>query len=169
MTVQQTGLEKPAASRWRTAQMASFVVLRDADRVLFVKQSYGNRNWALPGGMLDPGESAWDAAIREAREETGLEVELDGLIAVVDRGGILLFVHSGRVVGGEMSDEDGEVDELRWFTAEELDELDERIFTSAAMIARSVVLGTAGPGLPCRHVVTECDGSSVAIYGNVGD
>jgi 8-oxo-dGTP pyrophosphatase MutT (NUDIX family) len=53
---------------------AAAVILDDAGRVLLVHHSYGRLNWELPGGYSEPGESAVDTALREVREETGLEV-----------------------------------------------------------------------------------------------
>ena len=51
-----------------TRTCAASLILDVAGRVLLVRQAYGNRLWGLPGGVVDPGETPMDAAIREARE-----------------------------------------------------------------------------------------------------
>jgi 8-oxo-dGTP pyrophosphatase MutT (NUDIX family) len=50
---------------------ASLVVVRHGDAVLMIFDSW-RRQWELPGGMLEPGESARAAAVRELHEETGI-------------------------------------------------------------------------------------------------
>ncbi|MFC7154307.1 NUDIX hydrolase [Halomarina halobia] len=51
-------------------------------RALLVRQDGG---WFLPGGMLEPGETPAEGASREVREETGIEVEIDGLAAISEQ------------------------------------------------------------------------------------
>ena len=51
-------------------------------RLVLIKRRNPPAGWALPGGFIDYGESAEYAAVREAREETGLEIEITGLLGV---------------------------------------------------------------------------------------
>jgi len=53
--------------------------------VVLVERANEPHGWALPGGFVDEGESVEHAAIREAREEIGLDVELTGLLGVYSR------------------------------------------------------------------------------------
>jgi ADP-ribose pyrophosphatase YjhB (NUDIX family) len=62
---------------------ASVAVLDDADRILLMRRADGG-GWALPGGYVDPNESSSEAAVREAREETGLDVEPVELVGTFD-------------------------------------------------------------------------------------
>lgn len=69
------------------------VCLRDG-QVLLIKRGRQPRmgEWSLPGGRIEPGERAADAALRELREETRVEAEILGLVDVVDG----LFPEHGR-------------------------------------------------------------------------
>lgn len=60
--------------------VVSAVVMRDEDgRVLTVRKN-GSSLFMFPGGKLDPGESFAEAAVREAREELGVDLDPDGLV-----------------------------------------------------------------------------------------
>ena len=62
------------------------IIIEDS-RVVLVKRLYPplQAEWSIPGGVLEVGERVRDAAMREAREETGLIVEAGELLGVYDR------------------------------------------------------------------------------------
>lgn len=74
--------DDPAAPRANSLVVAvTAVVLDDAGRVLMIQRT-DNDLWAVPGGAQELGETSADAAVREVREETGLEVEVTGLVGI---------------------------------------------------------------------------------------
>jgi ADP-ribose pyrophosphatase YjhB (NUDIX family) len=57
------------------------IVVNDNGDILMIRRS-DNDNWALPGGAIDLGESVTQAAIRETKEETGIDCEITGLVGI---------------------------------------------------------------------------------------
>ena len=58
------------------------VIIEVDQRVVLIRRANPPRGWALPGGFVDEGEAVEAAAVREAMEETGLEVQLQDLLYV---------------------------------------------------------------------------------------
>jgi 8-oxo-dGTP pyrophosphatase MutT (NUDIX family) len=85
--------------------IGAFVVIHDeSGDVLWVKRTDYDL-WNLPGGGSKPGEAPWSAAIRETREETGLNVELIGCngIYVKPRQNMMVFSFTARVISGVLT------------------------------------------------------------------
>ncbi|MCU4767694.1 NUDIX hydrolase [Bacillus toyonensis] len=60
-------------------------ILIESEKVLLVKQKVANRDWSLPGGRVENGETLEEAMIREMKEETGLDVKVKNLLYVCDK------------------------------------------------------------------------------------
>jgi ADP-ribose pyrophosphatase YjhB (NUDIX family) len=80
--------------------------------------------WCLPSGGVEDGESLAEAALRETKEETGLDVELTRLVGVYSRLGGMPDVHAvlyeARPIGGELRLQSGETIDVRYFTPDEI-------------------------------------------------
>ncbi|SRR6266567_325673 len=106
-------------------------IIIESTRVLLVKRAHPplQAQWSIPGGVLEVGELVREAAIREAREETGLIVEPEDLLGVYDRilrdpekrvqyHYVLIDFLCRRVAGDLAAASDAA--EVRWFAREEL-------------------------------------------------
>ena len=62
-------------------------LIQDGERYLLIKRAAEPDAgfWSIPGGLVEVGEKVEDAAVREAKEETGLDVEVVELLGVVDK------------------------------------------------------------------------------------
>jgi ADP-ribose pyrophosphatase YjhB (NUDIX family) len=109
----------------------SVVVTNDAGEILLIHRT-DNDNWALPGGAVDIGESLPQAAVRETREETGVNCEITGLSGIyTDPGHVILYTSNGEVrqefsvvltahaTGGQPTPS-SESSQVRWVAADDL-------------------------------------------------
>ncbi len=92
-------------------------------RIVMVRRAIdpGYGLWVFPGGYVDRGEEITSAAVREAREEAGLEVRLDGLVNIYSYPGrpLIIVVYAATAVGGRLCP-DEECLEVRLFAESEI-------------------------------------------------
>jgi len=110
----------------------TYVLLFDENhqKVLMVKNKGENSSYyTLPGGAVEDGETLEEAAVREVKEETGVDIEIDGLFTVneaffEDRGHhAIFFTFTGKIVGGEIEISfPDEIEEVTWMEADEAEQ-----------------------------------------------
>ena len=129
----------------------SVLVTDDRDRILMVEQA-DRGEWSTVGGAIEPGESPHHAALREASEEVGLDVELIDLVATVggpgyeivypngDRCAYVSIVFRAKVTGGDATPDGQEVADCAWVDKQQLNELPLSPFTRRLLTEIGVLL-----------------------------
>lgn len=105
-------------------KVAVGTIIRARDgRLVLVKRAIepGYGLWVFPGGYMDRGEEITAAAVREAREESGLDVRIDGLVNIYSYPGrpLIIVVYAATIIGGDLCGDD-ECLEARLFSADEI-------------------------------------------------
>jgi len=117
----------------------------DDDGRLLIVRNAETGQWQTIGGLIEPDESPRTAAVREAKEEAGVDVELTGLRDVAggpeyrmtypngDRTAYVSIVFDARVTGGALRADGDETSEARWFSVGELAEADLNNFSRSLL------------------------------------
>ena len=100
---------------------AQAVIFDEAGRVLLSHRRDCDF-WNLPGGGVESGEAPWQAVVREAREETGLEVAVERLIGLYSwlHEDEIIFVFLCRATGGALMTHTDETDGADYFPLDAL-------------------------------------------------
>ena len=129
-------LEGSRIGQTATLKIGSCAAIFDetGEKLLLTRRS-DNNQWCLPGGGMDPGESASDNCLREVREETGLQAEVTKLIGIYTSPDRITVYADGNqfqyvsmlfevsVLGGEL-ELDHESTEVGYFSRAEIDDPD---------------------------------------------
>lgn len=127
----------PDAPKPTSRKPSASVLVRDREGRILLLRRPDNGLWTIPTGGLEKDETITECGIRECREETGLEIEITGLVGVFTTPDhVIEYVKDGRVdevrqpvnvclrarpVGGNLTTTD-EASEVRWISPDELNE-----------------------------------------------
>jgi 8-oxo-dGTP diphosphatase len=116
----------PACGRvyFEDPKLAVCVLIERGGQLLLGRRGPATREpgkWSFPAGFVDRGERVEDAAAREAREETGLDVRIEGLLGLYSAAGepVVLAAYAATEIGGALSADD-DLTELAFFALDEL-------------------------------------------------
>jgi len=100
----------------------STVILDESGGRILLQKRADFRNWSLPGGRVEPGESVEAAAVREAFEETGLQVSLVRKVGDYwkPQHHDTVTVFQAKTVGGQIVQRSTETLDVRWFSLDRL-------------------------------------------------
>jgi ADP-ribose pyrophosphatase YjhB (NUDIX family) len=130
-------------------------IVIESEQVLLVhrRRAGPTGSWLIPGGYIEQDERLDEAALREVREETGLETCVEGLVGVrsrlLEREHSLYIVVLMRPIGGSLRPDGIEVDDVRYFSIADLE-----VAPDITPFSRSIALRAIHGGLPVIQEAT---------------
>jgi 8-oxo-dGTP pyrophosphatase MutT (NUDIX family) len=129
--------QDPAAPKPTSRKPSASALVRDESGNVLLLQRADNGLWTIPTGGLKSGETATQCAVRECNEETGVEIEITGLVGVFTTPDHIIEYRKGKhvteirqpvniclrahPVGGELRANPAETSEVRWVAVDEID------------------------------------------------
>lgn len=129
------------------------VLARDEEGRLLLMRATETGCWQTIGGAIDPDESPSQAAVREAREEAGVDVELRSILAALggpqyrwtyandDEAAYVTVVYDALVVGGTLEADGEEASEVGWWAIEDLPRCEMNRFTRSLLTDTVLLVG----------------------------
>jgi 8-oxo-dGTP diphosphatase len=137
---------------------SAFAAVRDITRRILLVRRCDTGDWELPGGHVDPGESASDAAIRETAEESGITAEITGVVGIyTDPGHVIADPRTGQVrqpfvvcfharpLSGSPDGDQVETSDARWFPTADI---------PALPIRPAMRIGSTMRSHPAAHAIS---------------
>lgn len=105
------------------------VCIKEEDKFIIIQEgipkAYGL--WNLPGGKLDDNESIIEGALREGKEETGLDIEITGILAIhrslIDEN-IVRIIFNAKKISENINFDKNEILDCKWITVEEMEKME---------------------------------------------
>ena len=106
------------------------VVIKKDNELLMVQEAQEKcyKKWNFPAGHLDEGESVFDGAVREAKEETGYDVKLISLLSVQNykrNDDIIRIIFNAEIVSGDIAYDTEEILDVKWIPIETIENMGE--------------------------------------------
>ena len=105
-------------------------VKSEDNKILMVQEACDEFRWLfnIPAGRLDPSESVFEWAIREAKEETGYDIRLDSVLCIqyLEDKCLLKIIFNASIVSWDISFDENEIMDVKWIPIEELERMTEK-------------------------------------------
>lgn len=125
------------------------VIVEKDGKLLMVQEAQAKayKKWNFPAGHLEDNEDIKSAAIREAKEESGYDIKLTGLLTVASPklDHPLFIIFTGEVTGGEANADPAEILDVKWIPINEISKLDLRMKYAITGIVKKYQSGQIYP------------------------
>ena len=140
--------------------IVSQVYVKKDNKILMVQENKESKKgkWNMPAGKLEDNESIIDAAIRDIKEETNINIKITGLIAIQQNitsiGQLIILYFKGEYLSGEIKYDEKEIADVKWMTIEEIQKLDKSIIRGGETIDDIITLAEKEP-IPLDRIIIE--------------